>query len=317
MSTVTAEHVALGSSDVQVSALGIGAWAWGDRFVWGYKNGYNDADLRAAFQATLDAGINLLDTAEMYGFGRSEKLIGQFMRESGQRPLIATKFMPLPWRFIKSQLISALRSSLRRLGVECVDLYQIHWPSPPVAIETWMDALADAVEAGLTRTVGVSNYSVEQMQRAYTALAKRGIALASNQVEYSLLTRDPERSGLLKLCQELHVTLIAYSPLAMGLLTGKYTPENPPRGARARWYKPSYLAQIQPLIALLREIGQAQGGKTPSQVALNWLICKGTLPIPGAKNVRQVQDNAGALGWRLTEDQVAALDAAEEKLHTT
>lgn len=315
MSTVTAERVALGSSDVQVSTLGIGAWAWGDRFVWGYKNGYNDADLQAAFQATLDAGINLLDTAEMYGFGRSEKLIGQFMRESGQRTLIATKFMPLPWRFMKSQLISALRGSLRRLGVQCVDLYQIHWPSPPVAIETWMDALADAVEAGLTRAVGVSNYSVKQMEHAYTALAKRGIALASNQVEYSLLTRDPERSGLLKLCHELHVTLIAYSPLAMGLLTGKYTPDNPPRGMRARWYKPPYLAQIQPLIALLREIGQAQGGRTPSQVALNWLICKGALPIPGAKNVRQVQDNAGALGWRLTDDQVAALDAAAERLH--
>src|SRR5581483_3372729 len=146
-------------------------------------------------------------------------------------------------------------------------------------------------------------------------LAKRGIALASNQVEYSLLARAPERNGLLKLCHELHVTLIVYSPLAMGLLTGKYTPDNPPRGMRARWYKPPYLAQIQPLLTLLREIGQAQGGRTPSQVALNWLICKGALPIPGAKNVRQVQDNAGALGWRLTDDQVAALDAAAERLH--
>lgn len=317
MSIATAERIALGSSDTQVSTLGIGAWAWGDRLVWGYKSGYNDADLQGAFQATLAAGINLLDTAELYGFGRSETLIGQFMRQSGQRPVIATKFTPLPWRFMKSQLISALRGSLRRLGMERVDLYQIHWPSPPGTIETWMDALADAVKAGLTRAVGVSNYSVEQMQRAHAALAKRGIALASNQVEYSLLTRDPERSGLLKLCHELNVTLIAYSPLAMGLLTGKYTPDNPPRGVRGRWYKPPYLAQIQPLIALLREIGQAQGGKTPSQVALNWLICKGTLPIPGAKNVRQVQDNAGALGWRLTDDQVAVLDAAEEKLYAT
>jgi aryl-alcohol dehydrogenase-like predicted oxidoreductase len=271
--------------------------------------------LEPAFQATLDAGINLLDTAELYGFGRSEKLIGQFMRASGQRPVIATKFMPLPWRFMKSQLISALRGSLKRLGVDRVDLYQIHWPSPPVAVETWMDALADAVELGLTRAVGVSNYSVEQTRRAQAALSKRGLALASNQVEYSLLNRDPERNGLLKLCQESGVSLIAYSPLAMGLLTGKYTPENPPKGARSRWYTSQYLADIQPLIGLLHDIGQSHGGKTPSQVALNWVICKGALPIPGAKNARQVQDNAGALGWRLTEEQVAALDAAEEKLH--
>jgi aryl-alcohol dehydrogenase-like predicted oxidoreductase len=173
-----------------------------------------------------------------------------------------------------------------------------------------MDALADAVEAGLTRAVGVSNYSPDQMRRAHAALAKRGVALASNQVEYSLLHREPERNGLVALCRELGVTLIAYSPLAKGLLTGKYTPDNPPPGARGRMAGRDYLARIQSLIGQLRTIGEAHGGKTPSQVALNWLICKDSLPIPGAKNVRQVQENAGALGWRLTEDEVARLDAA-------
>ncbi len=308
-----ADTVALGSSDVQVSPLGIGIWAWGDRFVWGYARN-QDAELRATFQAALDMGITLFDTAEMYGFGRSERLLGQFIQATGRRPVIATKFMPLPWRFRKSQLISALRGSLRRLQVPQVDLYQIHWPTPLVAVETWMDALADAVQAGLTRTVGVSNYSVEQTRRAHAALAKRGVALASNQVEYSLLERDAERNGLLTLCRELGVTLIAYSPLAMGLLTGKYTPENPPKGMRGRKYRAAYLASIQPIIGLLRQIGVAHGDKTPSQVALNWTICKGTLPIPGAKNVRQAQENAGALGWRLTDDEVASLDEAEEKL---
>jgi len=311
--TAAADRVMLGS--LEVSPMGIGTWAWGDRLVWGYRGQASDPDLRATYEATLAAGINWFDTAEMYGFGRSEKLLGEFMRQTQTHPLIATKFMPLPWRLRKGSLISALKGSLRRLGIDQVDLYQIHWPAGLTAIETWMDALADAVQAGLTKTVGVSNYNVEQTQRAITALSKRGVLLASNQVEYSLLERTPETSGLLKLCRDNGVRLIAYSPLAMGMLTGKYTPDNPPKGVRGRQYKPDYLAAIQPLIAQLREIGAAHGGKTPAQVALNWTICKGSIPIPGAKNVRQLQDNAGALGWRLTEGEVAALDALADQVN--
>jgi aryl-alcohol dehydrogenase-like predicted oxidoreductase len=196
-----------------------------------------------------------------------------------------------------------------------IDLYQIHWPSAWVPVETWAEALADAVEAGLTRAVGVSNYSVDQMRRTHVVLAKRGVPLASNQVDYSLFERKPERTGLAAACRELGISLIAYSPLAMGLATGKYTPENPPKGFRGRKYDAAYLAAIQPIIAKLRELGEAHGGKTPAQVALNWLICKGAIPIPGAKNLKQLRDNTGALGWRLTNDEVAALDAAEDAIH--
>ncbi len=306
------DRVLLGS--LQVSPMGIGTWAWGDRLVWGYRGQASNPDLQAAYQATLAEGINWFDTAEMYGFGRSETLLGEFMQTTQTRPLIATKFMPLPWRFKKNSLISALKGSLRRLRIDQVDLYQIHWPSRRVPLETWMEGLADAVQAGLTRTVGVSNYNVEQTRRAHVALAKRGVALASNQVEYSLLERKPESGGLLKLCRELNVTLIAYSPLAMGMLTGKYTPDNPPKGVRGRQYNRQYLAAMQPLVAQLREIGAAHDGKTPSQVALNWVICKGAIPIPGAKNVRQLQDNAGALGWRLTEREMAMLDAVADNI---
>ncbi len=306
---IPAERVILGASDIRISPLGIGTWAWGDRFVWGYDRG-QDADLKSTFQASIDAGINFFDTAELYGFGRSEQLLGQFMQSTDQPVVVATKFMPLPWRFTRGQLLSALRGSLRRLGMSSVDLYQIHWPTPLVPVETWMNGLADAVQAGLTRTVGVSNYNVEQMRRSYEALAKRGVKLASNQVEYSLLDRSPEQTGLLQTCKELGVTLIAYSPLAMGMLTGKYTPENPPRGGRARMYKPEYLAKIQPLVALMREIGQDHGGKTPAQVALNWTICKGAVPIPGARTIKQLEDNLGALGWRLTESEIGEIEAA-------
>jgi aryl-alcohol dehydrogenase-like predicted oxidoreductase len=312
MITTSLETIQLGHTDVRITPLGIGTWQWGDTLMWGYGTGYAEADLRTAFDTTVAAGITFFDTAEIYGFGKSERFLGQFIRASGQQVVVATKFFPLPWRLGKGSLLKALRGSLNRLGLAQVDLYQIHWPFRPVSIETWMDALADAVQAGLTRTVGVSNYNVAQTRRAHAALAKRGVPLASNQVEYSLLQREPERTGLLSLCQELGVTLIAYSPLRKGLLTGKYTPENPPAGTRNRIFRPDYLARIQPLIGLLREIGAAHDGKTPNQVALNWLICKGAAPIPGAKSARQAQENAGALGWRLTVGEVAALDAASD-----
>ena len=211
-------------------------------------------------------------------------------------------------------MIHALRESLNRLGLSQVDLYQIHFPYSPVSVETWMDALADAVEAGLTRAVGVSNFSPSQTMRAHAALARRGVPLASNQVEYSLLDRKPETSGLIKVCRDLGVTIIAYSPIAKGMLTGKYTPDNMPPGMRRRMYNRNYLVRIQPLIDLLKEIGQAHDGKTPSQVSLNWLMCKGAVPIPGAKNLRQAQENFGALGWRLTDEEVAKLDEISEKV---
>ncbi len=310
----TAERITLGPTDIQISPLGIGTWAWGDRLVWDYgKGGFTDADLEAAYQASLAYGVNFFDTAESYGQGRSEALLGQFRRRSGWPVVIATKFMPFPWRLTKGELLRALRNSLQRLGLQTVDLYQMHWPFPPVSIETWMDAMADAVEAGLVRAVGVSNYSAKQMEVAFNALARRNIPLASNQVMYSLVNRKVETSGLLDLCHELEITLIAYSPLGKGLLTGKYTPESPPSGMRRYLYRRDKLAQIQPLTRLLQEIGQEQG-RTAGQVALNWVICKGAVPIPGAKNARQALDNAGALGWRLTADEVVRLDEASAHL---
>ena len=177
-----------------------------------------------------------------------------------------------------------------------------------------MDAMAEAAKSGLTRAVGVSNYSAEQTRRAHERLAKHGVTLASNQIQHSLLHRRPERNGTIAACHELAVTVIAYSPIAKGVLSGKYTPENVPPGLRGRMYNREYLAKVQPLIGLMKEIGQAHGAKTPTQVALNWLICKGAVPIPGAKNARQAQDNAGGMGWRMSEAEVRALDEASERV---
>lgn len=308
------EKIPLGNSGIAISPLGIGAWAWGDRRVWGYGQDYQEDDVREAFEASLKAGINFFDTAELYGLGRSERLLGKFIRESGSHVVVATKFMPFPWRLWKDRLANALRNSLQRLGMEQVDLYQIHFPLPPLAVETWADTLADAVDQGLIRAAGVSNYDEEKMRRTQLTLRKRGVPLASNQVEYSLLNRRVEFNNLLRACHEEGITLIAYSPLEQGLLTGKYTPENPPPGARGREYTRSRLEEIQPLIHLMREIGQRHDDKTPAQVALNWLICKVALPIPGVKNAHQAEENARAMGWRLTQDEMDALDEFSAKL---
>ena len=302
--------------------MGVGTWQWGDRRVWQYGGDYAAGDVRSAFDAALAAGLTFFDTAEIYGFGRSERFLGEFINTPSRVPgpagaarlRIATKFFPMPWRLTGASLLRALRGSLRRLGLPAVDLYQIHWPSPLLKIENLMDALAEAVAVGLTTAVGVSNYDLAQTERAHAALARRGVPLASNQVHYSLLNRRIEHSGLLARCAERGITVIAYSPLEMGLLSGKYSPEHPPAGSRAGRYPPAYLASIQPLLARLRAMGAAHGERTPAQVALNWTLCKGTLPIPGAKNAQQVAQNAGALNWRLTPAEVAELDEATESL---
>ncbi len=294
--------------------LGTGTWQWGDNIWWNYGGDHGENDVREAFRASLNAGINLFDTAEIYGQGKSERLIGAnwaLERErdpdAAARVMIATKFAPLPFRLFKSQFRAALAASLDRLRVKSVDLYQIHWTYPITPEERWADALADALDAGQIRAAGVSNYNREQTIRAHHTLTLRGHGLTSNQLEYHLLNRKIETDGTFEACRERGIRVIAYSPLAMGLLTGKYTVENPPPGLRG-WRFRSLLKRVPPLIDLMRRIGEAHGGKSPSQVALNWVICKGALPIPGAKNARHVQSNAGAAGWRLTDDEVAALD---------
>lgn len=293
--------------------MGLGAWQWGDRLVWQFGQGYNENEVHEAFKLSVDEGIRFIDTAETYGNGLSERLLGKFIRETEQPVLIATKYFPYPWRFSRTSMSRALKNSLERLGVESVDLYQIHGPTPLMSVDALMDGMAECVKSGMTRTVGVSNFSQSQMLNAYSALARQNIPLAANQVHYSLLNRKVEKNGLLARCRELGIRLIAYSPLEKGLLTGKYSADKRPPGTRSRTYA-GILSKIEPLIKLMTTIGQDHGGKSNAQVALNWAICKGTLPIPGAKRLEQAQENAGALGWRLTEEEVARLDEASDQI---
>lgn len=303
MDTPKEGTIALGPTEVRVSPMGVGTNSWGSRQA-------ADPGKLPVFKALLDAGINLFDTAEIYTFGASERTLGHCIRASNTTPVVLTKFFPMPWRLRRQALPGALKGSLARLGLAKVDVYLLHFPWPPVALETWMDALADAVHAGFARAVGISNCNADQTRRAHAALAARGVPLACNEIEYSLLKRDPQKNGLLALCRELGVTLIAYRPLAMGMLTGKYSTENPPKGARAAMFGRRYLSGLPPLLSALKRIGEKHCGKTASQVAINWVICKGAVPIPGARDTGQAVQNAGALGWRLSAEEIEELEAA-------
>ncbi len=292
----------------------VGTWAWGDRFFWGYGQEYGHTEIAATFEACLENGVTFFDTAEVYGQGKSEQLLGEFLRNRPSEFRIATKFMPYHWRLGRGYLLRALKASLQRLGVEHVDLYQVHQPIPPVQPETWMDAMVEALQAGLISAAGVSNYSREWMDRAQNALIRSGFRLASNQVEYNLLDRTVEKNGLLQQCKEQGITVLAYSPLAMGVLTGKYSAEKPIKGIRSGRYSARTLDRIKPLIQLLNKIGSDHAGKTAAQVALNWVICKGAVPIAGAKTPLQLQQNVGALNWRLTAEELARLDQVSDQV---
>jgi aryl-alcohol dehydrogenase-like predicted oxidoreductase len=193
------------------------------------------------------------------------------------------------------------------MGIETIDLYQIHGPISLRSHEAIAEALAAAHAAGLVKAVGVSNYSVKETKSIDAALRKRGLRLASNQIEFSLLRTMPEKVGLLACCRELGVVPLAYSPIGQGRLTGKYTVTNPPPKSRSFSNHP--METVEKIVDVLRTIGATHGDRTPSQVALAWIIAKGAIPIPGAKNRAQAEDNAGALGWKMNDDELAALDA--------
>lgn len=337
-SAFTFEKIPLGKTGIRISPLGIGTWAWGDRMIWGYGRSFTDEDLHDAFSYCARRGINFFDTAETYGWGVAEQLLGHFIADSEYDVVVATKFLPSPWRLRKASVIHALEKSLERLNGVRVTLYQFHKPYPPLSLETWMDALVDATDLHGIPAIGIANCTLEQMERASDALVARGVSLASIQVEMSLLCRTPESTGLLQTCHARKITLFAYSPLGMGLLTGKYSPENPPidrfefrekialhalslaipgySAARGCQFDSHEIKQIQPLTDLLSAIGQSHGGKTPAQVALNWVLCKGAVPLVGVKNLHQAKDNLGTLGWRLTRGELTALDEMSNEMNS-
>ena len=293
--------------EVRVSSIGIGCWAWGDSSFWGY-NSSQDAQLLETYKVCVENGVNFFDTAEIYGFGKSELLLGRFERLTGSKVQVATKFapLPLPGRFSSDAVVEACLNSLDRLGTSRMALYQLHWPVL-LQNDRFLDGLARCYEKGLCSGVGVSNYGASQLKYAHKKLAAKGIPLVTNQIQYSLLARAPESNGLLRTAKELNVKVLAYSPLAQGVLCGKFSDDKLPSGPRGFLVKRT-LPKVRSLLEEMRAIAEREN-KTMSQVALNWCLQQGVVPIPGARSVSQALDNCGAMGWDLSESDVTRLNA--------
>ncbi|MEB3291088.1 MAG: aldo/keto reductase [Leptolyngbya sp.] len=310
------------ASPLSLPAMGCGTWAWGNRLLWGYDPAM-DSELQQVFHRCVAQGVTLFDSGDSYGTGRlngrSETLLGQFAR-AYQGPhqdqiCLATKLAAYPWRITRGSVVKAGLASAQRLG-RPIDLAQMHWSTAnyaPWQEGPFLDGLMDLYEQGHIQGIGLSNFGPQRLKLAHQRFQARGIPIVTLQVQYSLLSTYPLTDlGLKELCDDLGIRLIAYSPLALGLLTGKYSPQGPfPPGVRGLLFR-QLLPKIQPLLHTLADIA-TQRQKTAAQVALNWCMAKGTIPIPGAKSVVQAEQNLGSLGWALDSGEVDALDQASRR----
>jgi aryl-alcohol dehydrogenase-like predicted oxidoreductase len=298
----------VGRSDLCVTSVGLGVWAWGDTGFWTYGADFDRTDIDATWRANLEAGVNFIDTAEIYGHGASETIVGELLGDTEEDLVIATKYWPD--RDSPTSVRKAAMGSLERLGVDVIDLYQVHWPPERLPIPALMREMDLLARDGLVRYVGVSNFSVEEVDEANSHLEHTEIV--SNQVHYSLLHREPETEGLVAHHAKNGIGIIAYSPLEQGILTGKFTPENPPGGFRGRKprFTPEGLKAVQPVLEVLDSAARAHG-RTMAQAALAWLLKDpNVVVIPGAKNVRQLTENVGGADWQLTSEELDSIEGA-------
>jgi aryl-alcohol dehydrogenase-like predicted oxidoreductase len=285
----------LNSIDIKVSRIGVGTNRW--------AKGKNDEKVYEVYNTLLDKGINFFDTAEIYTGGKSEQLLGDCIKRDRRPSVIASKYRPNNSRRTQKDFTNALDGSLKRLGIETLDLYYVHMPPSTQSIEDLMDYMAEIWDKGKIRSIGVSNFNSEQMWRATERLEKHGLQLVANQVEYSLLDRSPEKNGVLEACKSMNVSLVAYRPLARGKLT--LAAMNGSSLSAGDSFIESSLAKV------LVSIAQNHRGSV-SQVALNWLLYKDELviPIPGATNVAHAVKNAGVLDWEMSKTEFNELEEA-------
>ena len=303
-----------------MSRIGCGTWSWGNRFLWDYDEN-QDGLLKDAYDYVTKQGVNWFDTADSYGTGdlegQSEKLLGRFSslqnKKSNKNDVyFATKLAPFPWRIGSNSMITACSKSSVRMQRD-VDILQLHWRPPLGWQETsYLDAFARLLKENKVKQLGVSNYGPKKLNYVQDYMEdKHGVQIKSNQVQFSLLSRYPESTGLLETATEREVQMIAYSPLALGLLTDKYSLDNLPKGPRAFLFK-EYLPVIEPLLNELRIIA-ASKKKTVAQVALNWTMSKGALVLVGMRTIEQAKENLAADSFKLTAPELDALDRAAVK----
>lgn len=308
-----------------LAPMGVGTWSWGNRLLWDYRPERDDPLLLRTFQECIKAGLTFFDTADSYGTGnlqgRSEILLGQGLARlparQRQRVTVATKLAPYPWRLGRHGFCKAAAASCQRLG-RPIDLVQLHWSTAryaPWQEKPLLQGLMDQVQTGGAKAVGLSNMGPRGLRRAAGWMADAGVPLRSVQAQFSLLSQQPlQPGGVLEVCRELGVTVVAYSPLALGLLTGRYTVSHMPSGLRGLLFG-RLLPLLEPLLALMGEIG-ADHGSTPAGVAVNWCRAHGAIPIPGLRHPHHVNDMEQALGWMLSCHERQALDRASRELAT-
>ncbi|MER3454282.1 MAG: oxidoreductase [Acidimicrobiia bacterium] len=293
----------------KLSVIGLGTWQFGS-VEWGYGSRYLKEEAPKIVKAAVDAGINVIDTAEIYGMGRSERAVGRAIQGIRDKVFVATKLAPIAPVPPIVQFRAGL--SARRLGVETIDLYQLHWPNLLVPLGLTMQGMRSLLGSGKVRHAGVSNYSLSRWKEADAAL---GRPVFSNQVEFSLVARDPLRE-LVPFAKENNRVILAYSPLAKGFLSARYTKDSLPSNAVRRTnylFRRENLEMAAPFLDLLREVAKKYNAE-PSQIALAWLVRKpNTIAIPGASSEAQVKKNAEAADIDLSEeDEIALTTAAEE-----
>ncbi len=311
----------LGQTDVETTPIGLGTMQFAGGlgfFRFSYRK-LSTETMTGIVKAALDGGINWFDTAEIYGNGSSERSLGNALKAAGQTNIdvvIATKWFPL-FR-TASNIGKTIDIRLKCLDGYDIDLHQVHFPNSFSSTRVVMNKMADLVETGKIRSIGLSNYSAEKMRYAHDVLAERGLPLASNQVHYSLLNRKIESNGILDTGKKLGITIIAYSPLESGLLSGKFhndsrTFSNTP--IYRRLGLKSKLEKSRQLIDTLREIAIAHSA-TPAQVALSWLINfhgEAVVAIPGASTAKQAQENARAMSFTLSPAELTQIDQLSRK----
>ncbi len=288
----------------RISVVGLGTWQFGSA-EWGYGEGYAAVEAEAIVRRALDLGVNLIDTAEIYGGGRSEAIVGRGIAGRRESAFVATKASPL------GSVVRRGRRSAGRLGVDSIDLYQLHWPNPVVPLRSSMGGMRRLVDDGVVRHVGVSNFSLRRWQAAEREL---GSPVLSNQVKYNLVARRPERR-LLPWAEAEGRLVIAYSPLAQGLLGGRYDAGHRPSSAIRRanpTFMPANLRRVAALLDMVRGIAAAHGA-TPAQVALAWVLRRPTtVVIPGARTVEQLESNVAAADLDLTDDELESMTSASD-----
>lgn len=295
---------------VKVAPISIGAWPWGDKGTFHWSEDQLP-EIKAAWKKLYDAGLTFIDTASAYGNGRSEEIVGELVRGLPRDSyVIQTKYLSLPtalnsYTHPVDAVVQECKKSLQRLGLEYMDIYLIHGHIHPQSIGKVAEGLAKCVEQGLTKAVGVANYSNDDVLKMKAELAKYNVPLATQQVEFSILRRLPELEGEIDLCQKNGIIFQSYSSLAQARLGGDYSPSNPP----PKSYKFSNYAMedIQSTLDVVKSIADKRG-KSMASVALNYNISKGALPVVGIRTQKQAQDTIDALGWRLTQEEITAID---------